>query len=616
MIKYKHNNVNLPYIREIKKRRKKNMKAKKLVVVLLVALLIVVGASCLAACDGGGTTVKIWVSELAGVKESFQKQIEAFNKSQDDYKIEAEISGMTEGDAATMMIADVEGGPDVFCFAQDQLTRLINAGALQALGNEAKAAVIANNDAGAVACATSGDKIYAYPLTADNGYFMFYDKSVINESSLGSLDALLADCNAQNKKFSFNVGDSGWYGASFFFGAGCVSEWGTDDEGTFTSVNDTFNSANGMIAMKGLSALMNNTAYKDSSSTGDFAQGSAVVISGTWGVNDAKVALVDNYGVAKLPSYTVDGVDYQLGSFTGCKLMGIKPSQDLEKSKALQALVTYLTNKENQLARFTEFGWGPSNKEAQADPAVAADEALQALAAQNVHSVPQGNIHGSWWDAAKALAAGAFEANGDEAKLQEALTAYQNTVNTLADPNAVIPDWTVIGHLMGADWATGEGKEFVMKNAPVGSKTYVSQPLYFVEGDEFKVRYAYSWDVQIGDNGENIAAPGEGLYMVKIDSDALTYEFIEASFGICGGFNDWSADEAMTYDAESNSYKGTVTTTADNVEFKVRVNGGWDYFDYGKDGGNYTLETAGTYQVSISFDLEQMSWIVSAVAQA
>jgi len=175
----------------------------------------------------------------------------------------------------------VEAGADIFSFAQDQFARLVRAGALVKLGQGAAAFVTENNDAGTVAAATSGDAIYAYPLTADNGYFMYYDKDVIPEEDVDSLEKLIADCEAAQKYFAFEMNTSAWYMASFFFGAGCVSEWTTDDEGTFISVHDTFDSDKGLIAVKGMKKLVDSPFHLSASSGDSFDSNAAIVVSAT-----------------------------------------------------------------------------------------------------------------------------------------------------------------------------------------------------------------------------------------------------------------------------------------------------------------------------------------------
>lgn len=591
---------------------------KKLIVSLIAVVLCLATLFAFVACDEKTNTstekqtfeIKMWVSEIDGVADQFKAQVEAFNASQDLYEIKATISGVSEGEAATQMISDVETGADIFCFAQDQLSRLVQAGALQYLGTAAATAVREANDASAVACATIGEKIYAYPLTADNGYFMYYDKSVISEEHIGRLDDIIADCEANNKFISFNVGGSGWYNASFFFGAGCVSEWTTPDGKTFTGVNDTYNSDKGLIAIKGLSAFMNSKVYVDSGETSDFQKDSAVVISGTWNSSAAKKALGDNYAVAKLPCYTVDDNDYQLGSYNGSKLLGIKPSKDLERSKAIQALATYLTNEENQLARYNEFGWGPSNKAAQANEAVAADIALAALAEQNVHAVPQGNIPGSWWDITKTLAAAALKANGDEAALKEALVAYNTAITALADPDYVPGnDATVIGNMFGDTYWTVD--HAMTKKDGLWVSDY---PIYCAAGAEFKIRFGGTWDNgEFGNGGGNYTVENAGLYWIKANEEEKSIELVPASFGIVGKINGqdcWEADVVM------QDVDGVMTanvTLADGDEIKVRVDAEWavNYGEGGLEGNNIAISTAGDYVVTMTFDIENLVWVVN-----
>ena len=89
-----------------------------------------------AAADSldGTYDITVWVSEMAGVKELTEQQIKDFMEENPGIVINATIEGVTELDSATQMITSVEDGADLFCFAQDQLARLVQAGALTKLG--------------------------------------------------------------------------------------------------------------------------------------------------------------------------------------------------------------------------------------------------------------------------------------------------------------------------------------------------------------------------------------------------------------------------------------------------------------------------------------------------
>lgn len=507
------------------------MKLKK----LFLGLGVVAASLSLAACDkdddkGGDTPaadlsgtydITVWVSEVEGVSTLTEQQIDAFEEANPGVVINATVEGISEADAATQIVSDVESGADLYCFAQDQLSRLVQAGALNELGVKASETVRELNDAGAVAAASVNNKLYCYPLTSDNGYFMFYDKSVVKADHIDSLEEIIADCEAANKMFSFELEGSGWYNASFFFATGCKTNWTTNDEGGFTSVDDTFNSDAGLVALKGMQKLVKSSVYNNSSDTADFAAGvpSAVVISGTWGTTTAKTALGDNFAAAKLPSFTVDGKTYQLGSFSGNKLMGVKPQPQSEAKKAavLQQLALFLTNEDCQKERFDEFGWGPSNKAVQASDAVKADLALSALAAQSAYATPQGQIHGNWWDIAKTYATAAKTAAlNDETALKAALTAYKAAIDGIFNmSDAVKNAFTVVGNINGNDsWA----QDLPMTESPEG--TWTSEAIDFLADDEFKVRQGKGWDVSFGDGTGNFKVETAGKYIVKLVYDA------------------------------------------------------------------------------------------------
>ena len=405
---------------------------------------------CLTACGGkknqddsagegleGTYDIRVWVSDSPGLKESFENQIKAFNEANPGVVINAAIEAVGEGNAANSMLNDVESGADIYCFSQDQLARLVTAGALTKLSPAAAEKVKAEHDTDSVTAASIGGELFCYPLTSDNGYFMFYDKSVINESSLDSLEAIIADCEAANRLFSMELETSAWYNAAFMFATGCVSEWTTNAKGEFTAVNDTFNSDAGVIALKGMQKLLKSKAYNSASSASGFAAPvpSAVVVAGAWEISAAKEALGENYGVTDLPSFEVDGKSYHLGSFKGNKLLGVKPQKDAKRAAVLRELALYLTGEECQTQRCAEFGWGPSNIKAQETEVAQSNPALTALREQSPYAVLQGQIHGSWWDIARLYATSAKEATTDE-ELKAALKSYEDSINGLFSKSA------------------------------------------------------------------------------------------------------------------------------------------------------------------------------------
>ena len=489
---------------------------KKFLAIVLAAVMALSMVS-FATADGETYDIKIWVAEAA--KDLTEKQIADFNANNEfGFKFNATIEAVSEADAATQMITDVEAGGDIYCFAQDQFARLVQAGALDPLGKKASETVIANNDAGTVAAATSGEQVYAYPLTADNGYFMYYDKSVIPDEDVDSLEKLIADCEAAQKYFAFEMQTSAWYLASFFFATGCRSVWVTDDNGEFISVSDTFDSDNGLIAVKGMKKLVDSPYHLSGGGADQFNQNAAVLVSGTWDFAKVQEYLGDNMGVTDLPSFEVDGKEYHLGSFNGCKLLGVKPQVDEMKGAAIHKLAQYLTGAQCQMERFEALAWGPSNLEDQASEAVQANPGLAALIKQAPYSVPQGQIHGSWWDIAKVIGEDVKNAT-DDAGLQAALDNYQDKIASLFTMSDEVKNgWTAIGAIIGTNWdadiAMTKGDDGVWK----------TEALELHAGDEFKVRQGLSWDNNFP--AENFKVEADGTYIITFDEAATTVDLV------------------------------------------------------------------------------------------
>ena len=392
---------------------------KILSLVLAVALVLIL--SCAALAEGYSGDLKVWVADAA--VDFTNQQVEAFKAANPDFAdMTVTVEAVGEGDAAGKVITDVDAAADIFGFAQDQLARIVAAGAIEIVEPTNGEAVKAENDAGAVAAVTMGDELYAYPLTSDNGYFLYYDKSVVTDPS--TLEGILADCEAAGKSFYMEI-NSGWYQTAFFFGAGCTLTYDSDNEGNLTACNVDYASENGLKALKSMIKLASSPAFVNGSSISN-ATNVAAIVDGTWDSEAAKELFGDNYAAAKLP--TVDG--YQMSGFGGFKMLGVKPQEDEAKLAACDALAAWLSSGDVQLARYEALGWGPSNLAAQQSDAVKADVALSALADQLQYTIPQGQYPGDYWSLATGLGdniIGHKYDGADDEALMTALTEFQDT---------------------------------------------------------------------------------------------------------------------------------------------------------------------------------------------
>ena len=390
-------------------------------------------ASALFCTSAFADEIKVWVAD--NIVDFTNEQIAAFKEANPDYADwDFVVEAVGEGDAAGNMVTDVSAGSARYGFAQDQIARLVAAGALEEVAPENVEAVESANDAGAVGAATVGDTLYAYPLTSDNGYFLYYDKSVVTDPT--SLEAIVADCEAAGKNFYFEI-NSGWYQTAFFFGTGAELSYETDDDGNFTTCNVSYASDAGLVALKKIIELKSSSAFQNGSAAGETTN-MAAIVDGTWDSGAVQDLLGDNYACAKLPTFVgADGETYQLSGFGGFKLLGVKPQEDEDKLAVCDALAAYLSSEEVQLARYEAVGWGPSNLNAQASDAVKADEALSALAEQLAFAIPQGQYPGDYWSLATSLGdtviQGELTVDSSDDDLMAALEKFQDTCISYAE---------------------------------------------------------------------------------------------------------------------------------------------------------------------------------------
>ncbi|MBR5088391.1 MAG: extracellular solute-binding protein [Ruminiclostridium sp.] len=380
-------------------------------------------------------TITVWAPDA--IVDLTQSKLDTWLAGQNDWnaKYDIKVSAMGEGDAATQLLTDVEAGADIFGFAQDQLARLVAAGALSKPGGMFLDNIKNNNDTGSIGAVTLNGDIYAYPETSDNGYFLYYDKSVVSDPS--TLEGIIEQCGAAGKNFYMDI-QSGWYDVAFFFGTGAQCYYEYDTEGNVTGAVCDYSGDKGLAAMKAMVNMVKSKGKGYDQSPDGAASlfnpegGTAgALVSGTWDAATVKDFLGDNYAAVKMPTFTVDGKSYQMSGFGGFKLVGVKPQTDSDKLTFCHLVADYLTSEEMQLARFEANGWGPSNKNAQQSSGVQSDAALAALADQLQYCPGQGQYPNAYWDLTKAFGtdinSGKYN-DADDAALTAALKDLEDSI--------------------------------------------------------------------------------------------------------------------------------------------------------------------------------------------
>lgn len=368
----------------------------------------------------GSDTVNLTVWGAEEDEELLRQIIDGFKaeyQGEADFQITYEPQ--SESHCMDALMEDLENGADVFAFADDQLNTLVAAGALEPVENAD--AVRAANLPEAVLAASVNNTLYALPLTADNGYFLYYNKQYFSEQDITSFDRMLEIAAEQDKKVSMEW-SSGWYVYSLFGNTGLTV--GLNDDGITNYC--TWNSTEGDI--KGIDvarAMQNMAAHPGFISVDDagFVEGikdNTIIagINGVWNAVTVEQAWGKNFGAAKLPSYTCAGKQVQMASFSGYKLIGVNAySQNREWAAKL---AEWITNEENQKLRFTLRGQGPSNTSAAASEEVQSAPAIAALLEQSEYSCLQ-RIGGNYWEPVSTFTADILSGNPSGKGLQDRL---------------------------------------------------------------------------------------------------------------------------------------------------------------------------------------------------
>ena len=354
-----------------------------------------------AAATDGTITMTVWCSsDDKSFEEGLMKEFEE-KYADTRYSFRIKKSPIGEDKAGGKILEGPKDGADVFSFADDQLAGLVEAGAIAEVANLFNNNVKAENSEKAVEVCTVNGTSYAFPKTSDNGYFMYYDKTVFTDEDVQSFDAMIAKAKEAGKAVFFEMGNA-WYNAGFFFTAGCTIKY---ENGVQTA---TLNSDEGVAAVKAMCHIAENIGSGfegDPGSAGAnafIAQGFkdgklAAAVTGTWNGPAIKEAIgEENVGAAKLPTILINGEQKQTESFGGYKIVGVNQFSKYQITS--QALAYFLTRPESQLKRYEERGLIPTSNEALANDKVKVDPALKAINDQKAYAHAQGkSVSGVFW---------------------------------------------------------------------------------------------------------------------------------------------------------------------------------------------------------------------------
>ena len=368
-------------------------------------------------------TLTVWAPSEDQSDENpwLQTQCEAFAAEHPNWDITFNYGVCAEGDAKATVTQDVDAAADVFCYANDNLADLIAAGAIAELGGSTAEFVTSNFGKTYVDSISDNGAVYGIPYES-NTWFMYYNTSIYSADDVKSLETML-----EKGTVMFPLTNS-WYIEAFYLATGAEFFGGVNDNDAGINVGGD----NGLKATNYLVDLVANPNFKNGE-FGDAMSGLAdgtiaAAFSGTWDRANAEEALGDNFGVAALPTITVDGTACQLKNFSGSKAFGVKATT--EYPEVATALALYLAGESAQQARYEARGTIPAlNSMATVlsdDPIVGV---ISEVYANCSIMQPYCANMGNWWTPASNMANEIIAGTVTHDNAAEKTEAFNNAVN-------------------------------------------------------------------------------------------------------------------------------------------------------------------------------------------
>ncbi len=391
---------------------------------LLCCTLVICMFVALPGCgkEKERVSLTVWVAEED--KDLTLDAIGEFVKAHEgeadfDIKVESES---VEGVKQTVL-TNVAKAADIYNFADDQFWDLYQGGALLAVDKDVDGIIEASGgrNAAIIENVTEDGKLYAYPLTNSNGYFLYYNKDYFTEENVTNLNKML-EIAASNRKYVIMDWNSGWYLYSFFAGAGMSVGLDESRQHNVCDFNSTDGAFTGVQVVNAMLEIASSKGFKNVISDKfieEVQSGKAIaLVSGAWNAKLIKEAWGDSMAATKLPTYNIADTSVQMRSFAGFKYMGVNPNSS--HKEWAHKLAMWLTTEQQQLRRFNDIGECPANEKAAASDAVRASIAISALVNQNRFADIQ-DVGDNYWTPMSRLGAYLASGNPDRVDLQKLL---------------------------------------------------------------------------------------------------------------------------------------------------------------------------------------------------
>lgn len=264
----------------------------------------------------------------------------------------------------------------------------------------------------------SSDEIKIFPTELVSNYYLYYDTRYIKEESK-SLESVLNKAKSLNKEVIIPFLNSNFINSFFMSKDTCGMDsmsYQISKEGN-AIYNTNWDNENGVKLASYLSSTI-NPLYND----GTLSVSSQMIIDES--SKDRCIAYIGgahmyeyvknihkDFSITKLPSFSFDGKEAQMSSFSYSKGYVVNKNKTAEEIESAMALASLLTNEESQLKRFEILGVTPTNKQALKSKRYIskANELNKAIELQQEYSVSTDkSVEERYWNVGKDIATHIF----------------------------------------------------------------------------------------------------------------------------------------------------------------------------------------------------------------
>lgn len=336
-------------------------------------------------------TLTVWGGESQTSVDFINTVAADFKKANPRSNYTINVKPVSESSVSGDWESDPANAADLAIAADDQIPSMVSSGRLVDLNAlDAKKIpgildyVVNNNLEESIEVLTHGDKVYGFPVSASNGFVLYYNAKYINAEQAKTFDGLLAAIHAASETAGRNLTfgypyNSGWYLDGWFHGAGFTAtgeagalsvecNWNETLKGDGTEGKDV---AGAMVKLAHGQYKQHWSAGKSEDLLARISDDSTnqvvATISGTWDYNRlVKTWGEENAKAAVLPSYHLDlaNKDVQMHSVKGFKVAIVNKSR--KNAVAAARFAEFLANYQSQVLRYDMLNEAPASKNARA----------------------------------------------------------------------------------------------------------------------------------------------------------------------------------------------------------------------------------------------------------